>query len=135
MNEAERRLARLLRENVGQPPSVVTAAQIMAATTTVRRRRWVRAGIPALAAAAVVAIVVGVVLAAGSHNASHPTSQQSRADRPGEHSTRLDQSIGVGRAPRRARRVVRCMCRCLEGDGGHVRGGDADRGVFLAEHH
>ena len=70
MNEAERRLARLLHDNVGQPPIVLTGAQIMAATATVRRRRWIRAGVPALAAAAVVAIVVGVALAGRPHEAS-----------------------------------------------------------------
>jgi lipoprotein-anchoring transpeptidase ErfK/SrfK len=65
VNEAERRLARLLHDNVGQPPELLTGAQIMAATATVRRRRWVRLAVPALAAAAVIAIVVGVVLANG----------------------------------------------------------------------
>jgi lipoprotein-anchoring transpeptidase ErfK/SrfK len=77
MNEAERRLSRLLHDHVGQPPVIVTAQQVMGAKTTVHRRLAIRAGVPALAALAVIAVVVGVALAGHSHTASRASGQST----------------------------------------------------------
>lgn len=85
MSGDEERLARLLKQSVPEPPVRLSADQIMTRSERPPVRSWRR---PALAAAAVVAIGVGVAVVAaqlpGGHRAtpSHPVAVASAAASP-----------------------------------------------------
>jgi PASTA domain len=85
MSGEEERLARLLKQSVPEPPVRLSADQIMTRSDRTQARSWRR---PALAAAAVVAIGVGVAVVAaqlpGGHRAtpSRPLAAASAAASP-----------------------------------------------------